>query len=532
MITSAMHGPRAAVVLAALLAVAGCSDTPELQQQVGAFRVTFAPGTDVGSDATPLPFEPSEAKALKLVINVEALRNDAPSEVDTSYSGYAVVRIQPAGETVVSLGAGTTVVKLVDGRAQAVPIEVYKAHGKVRLTVTDLGYVPNISGAACGNGVDDDGDGFVDEDDRGCLGLSDDTETGGTGATGASEELTFVYPRIYDVQRPLSLDSSRELGSPLWKNRVSIRRGWLLVTRVATEGMYVTDFASHGGDKPAVWDSARAEWTVDPLSLQFDHMYVFSFSTPVNLQVGDCLVSLDGAVDEFYGYTEMTKPTWKKGDYAFCAAKAKAAGLAECPTDNASASTDAGKTCRQRIEKLADTPLDITKLMIPKSGSSTGESVFSKAGYVEAFEAGFVKLTGVQMFTRAWLCDLDGDGYVSSANPDEKSCRDQCGAGVPAGSAVGLSCTERNGYQQYGQWSFTVVDGAGETQELLAVTSAAIPNFDPMAKCVADASNVRRCTRPATSLTSIAGTVRDFEFGKPRWIVEARTSIDCSDCKP
>jgi len=383
------------------------------------------------------------------------------------------------------------------------------------VAVTDVGYEPakDLSKARCLNGIDDDHDGFIDGQDQGCLVGGDDTERGGTGATGASKAITFVSPRIYDVQKPVKGRNGDK--SPLWRSRVSIRRGWLLVTRIPTGGLYVTDFE----DSSIRWDGSK--WTVDPLALQFDSIYAFNFSTPVNLQAGDCLVSLDGAVDEFYGYTEMSKPTWKKGDFAYCAAKARAAGLTDCPTDDALAGSPAGKLCWRRIETLATTPLDITKLMIKDPSTGASRSVFSDALLTEAFEAAFVKISNVKMFTSARNCDLDSDGVIATS--EEKSCRDACG--------LSLTCTERSSYQQFGQWSFNFTDGGGATRELLAVTAAAIPKFNPMKKCKPSAADPRKCVRPETTLTSVAGILRDFQFGKPRWTLEARTSADCLDCK-
>ena len=64
----------------------------------------------------------------------------------------------------------------------------------------------------------------------------------------------------------------------------------LVVTTVTNDGFYVTDQSDPPGS--------------------FNSMFVFSFSRPDDLVVGDRLSKLAGIVSEFLGFTELQFPTW------------------------------------------------------------------------------------------------------------------------------------------------------------------------------------------------------------------------------
>lgn len=527
-----------ALCLFGLVAVAGCSDLPELPRQVGAFKVELAPGTATGTTEKPLAVVVEQGKATQFTLDITALRNDAAEQVDTSFNGSAVITVEPTGQTVVE----PKVVKFNAGRASGVKVGVYMAYGAVRLKVTDVGYDPAASpgDAKCLNGKDDDGDGYIDiGKDRGCYTGGDDAEEGGSGATGATQVLHYATLRMADVQRPVLGKAGDQ--SPFWKQRVTVDRGWLLVTSVSADGFYVTDF--EGG---ATWDSSSKSWKLDAEKLSYTSMFVFNFSTPINLRQGDCLTQIDGAVDEFYGYTELSKPFWKKGDFAFCAAKAYQAGLTDCPrtikdgckagacpTGYTCAAGDClptindapgGKTCRENWEKLIDTPLDLTQLTLD-DGTGTKVSVWNTPLLMtERFESALVKLSNVKVFTEARRCDLNGDQVIDFDDALEKQCSNNCGDSK--------TCMVLESFATYGQWTVHFDDASNATQEVAVNSSGTIPAWAPMQQCIFPQGDQSKCTRAQPKvLTEVVGTMRHLIFGRPPWTIETRSPNDCLDCK-
>ena len=512
------HNPGKALFAAALVAsmAAGCTDRPSLERQVGGFRIVLKPGIFPGTPDKPLPLVTEEGQAVPFEFKIEALRNDRLQELDTSYEGWAILSIQPTGKFSRKKGSFTGVApaeayyaaKFNKGVASNIKLGVYKAHGPIRLLVTDVGYdYAGESGAkfACNNGKDDDGDGYVDDKDRGCFeGGNDKSGTGGTNATGASPPIYFHHPRIYDIQKPIEGNSE----SPLDEERVSIKRGWLVVTRVSTEGLYVTDFEN------AKWDTIKKAWNVKPEQVAYASIFAFNFSRPLNLQQGDCLVQLDGAVDEFFDYTELSKPHWKKGDYAFCAAKAARAGVPDCPGN--------ATVCRQRMEQLADSTVKLSTMTV-KNKAGQDVSVWVKADGAfpaEAWEAGLVEMEQLTLFDRHVACDRDNDGATDFDNEAEAKCMNDCL------DAADKSCIVLEAYNRFGQWSATFTDGAGATQRIAVITRGVISDWDPL-----KAAAVAKAAGKPKTINKVVGTMRNFVYGTPPWILEIRRTDDCPQCK-
>ena len=109
-------------------------------------------------------------------------------------------------------------------------------------------------------------------------------------ATGVSEPLWIDLPTLRQVQ-----ESPAE--SPLLGRFVSIKAAAdpddprdLVVTGITNDGFYVADLSETAGE--------------------FGALFVFSFSRPNGIEVGDRLSHLSGNVDEFLGFTELGFPTW------------------------------------------------------------------------------------------------------------------------------------------------------------------------------------------------------------------------------
>lgn len=519
-----------------LLAGAGCSESPALPDEVQNFKISFVGQPNLGTPDQPIPFSTNRNEPDLFVVDIEAMQD---GQVDTSYNGWVVISVRPE---VVSCGEvmapDPPAVKLENGVARDAEIRLSKAYCTVRLVATDEGYVrpADMANAACNNGIDDDRDGYIDYPpmggDFGCFLPSDDSETGGTGAAGASPPIHFRCPLIRDIQTPVFGVTGEE--SPLKGCRAMVNRGWMLVTRVGVDGLYVTDYEGVN------WDATSQNWSFAPDELSYDSMFVYNYSTPLNLQAGDCLTQLDGTVEEFYGYSEEGKPTWKKGDFGFCGVKANMAGLDICPAkETADVSCESGqacpadfrcesgqcradpespkgKQCRQLIEQLVNSPVDITTLVISDQG--VDRSVWDQTYLMtERFEAGLVKLSNVKMFTEARHCDADHDNAIDFSIDEEKQCSNSCGDDK--------QCMVWETYNRYNQWSVHFEDGMGIEREVSIVTAGSIQDFDPLA-----ASEAANATGQPRVIKEIIGTLRHLVFGRPPWIIETRWPADCPTC--
>ena len=518
---------RPQLIYATLLAVVtwgGCGESPIFDPAVGAFKVTLTKGsaTSPGTAESPRAFS---ASAESFTLDIEALRHDVVGQVlDPTYNGNVILKVVPTGK----LSQDPFVVEVKNGKATGVKVGVRLAYGTVRLVAEDLGYTPAkvLADAACLNGKDDDGDGFIDDKDKGCLVGGDDSEEGGNGATGASAPIYYANPKLYDIQRPIPGESLGD-ESVLDGQRVTVDRGWMLITNLSSDGLYVTDYEG------AKWDATKNAWQISPQDLSYDHMFAFNFNVPLNLQVGDCLVELSGKVEEFYGYTEMGFPNWKKGDNKFCFAKARAAGLTTCPSDGDSSST-AGKACRAAIESLASTPVDISVPMdyTDSSGKTTKVFPFKDALFTERFEAGLVQVSNVTLFATAKKCDRNGNGAIDFNDPNdptgqEKNCANGCGDDE--------TCIVHEQYKEYNQWSVnfsTTLDSVTYKQEVSAISAGSIPGWNAMTGCdFTGSTDGLSCTRAKTkTLGKVLGTLRSFKYGRPPWILQTRSPADCPDC--
>jgi len=114
----------------------------------------------------------------------------------------------------------------------------------------------------------------------------------------ASGSTDAIYTRLPTVAQVQESDSTVE--SPLQHQYVHFlgydpelpedQRRELIVTTVTNDGFYVTDMSDSPGS--------------------FNSMFVFSFSRPDDIQVGDRLSKLAGIVNEFLGFTELQFPIW------------------------------------------------------------------------------------------------------------------------------------------------------------------------------------------------------------------------------
>jgi len=385
--TMIKHIVGAAVLALALMSAAACEQKLEGPSGAVAFRVTKFDAAEDWGEAFPLPFAGSERL---FTFTVEPVGG---------FNGWVKIDVQPG--LVTRLGCNPPACGPCDtataiGSNMLVPdapvsacLGVRLAYGRTHILVKDIGFVPAPPDtAACGDGLDNDGDGLVDYgDDGGCAYANDDTETGGDFIVGASPDIVFENPRIEDVQGGVSV-------SPLSGQAVTISAGTLIVTRISSEGLYLTDITPRnpGGG--------------------YNSIYAFNFNTPWGLRECDQLSMIDGIVGEFLGFTELSYPAWQVMN---------AQDRVEVP------------------QSSADCP-------IPDPVTLTPELLADVAG-MEAYESGLVQVQFGHISSSFISCDLNGDGFVEYEG-EEDACAADCNENP--------ECTELTQYFQYGQWNLNV----------------------------------------------------------------------------
>jgi hypothetical protein len=439
----------AVLPLASLLFLAGCTDPADPLTGTSTFRVRI---TGVNGAAVPPPDAPLPANKgdLEETWDFEVEARSAFGE-PVAFDGMVRVSVEPGTVTSVSgAGAQGRNIELVGGKAKGTAT-VTAVYGPARLWIEDLGYepVPLTSQPACSNGVDDDGDVGIDYPaDPGCAFADDDDEETGTFAAGISPPVPYELPRIRDIQ-----GDGATTPFPYEAIQVSTDRPMpLVVTRVASDGFYVTDLSDQ--------------------SVGYNHIFAFSFSTPPRMRVCDRVTFLSGTVVEFFGFTELSFPSFKL-DYSI-------EGVDDCEVPP---------------------PAVLEDVMIGDSG------------VMERLESGLVRIEGFQIGTHFGPkpvvnllpdedhsnCDLNGDGQVDFESATEGPCADNC--------AADLECTEWTSYSARG--NYKVYRGG----TMIQINTGTAAGFDPTG-------------HKGEVLDAVTGTLRNFSGGSLNWTIETRCEDD------
>ncbi len=279
----------AGLLVAACLSCAG-ENRADWAGRATSIAVTLSGGpTGTSSD----PLDPARTYAYSLDLAVLSAASGRPLK---DWNGWVRVSARPGRIALgtPSEGEGDPVVvgqdvRIDHGEALGIPLVLHNAFGRTEVWAEDLGYAPPEPGRtpACSDEQDNEGDGHADFPwDPGCLDPTDDSEGGGTYASGLSQPLWFRNPTLATLQGKGAADPSV---SPYVGEVVTIDTGFLVVTSIRRDGMTVTDRADLGG---------------------FNHIFVYNFNTPPGVQVCDRLATLSGIVGEYYKFTELNFPTW------------------------------------------------------------------------------------------------------------------------------------------------------------------------------------------------------------------------------
>jgi hypothetical protein len=237
----------------ALLAVAaaGCvREIPAADQGPLTFEVQIVDG-GIGSEAEPLPFSHAP---FTVYIDVSAVdRDGAPADW---FDGTLGLRIRPRGKLAEDQ---PPTFAMAGGAAHGVPVRIYDVHSTASVWVENVG-----TDAAPGNY-----------------------------ATGLSQEIRAANPTIRNVQEvtpepPLFTWETSALAGEFVQIDLAGRTA--VVTGVTNDGAYVTDL-----DEPG---------------FVYSSIYIYNFSRP-EMEVGDVVASLSGTADEFFGFTELSFPSWR-----------------------------------------------------------------------------------------------------------------------------------------------------------------------------------------------------------------------------
>jgi hypothetical protein len=445
-----LNGARIAALLPIFLAFASCtyegSDITGLSTFV--VTVTKVNGAAPPAEDAPLPANRGD-KDEAWEVTIEP-RNGLGEPV--SFDGMVRLSVEPGAVVgVTGDGAQGRNILIKGGKATA-EVLVTAVYGATRLWVEDVGYVPAQVGAqpACADGLDDDGDVLIDfPADPGCAFANDDTEAEGTFAAGVSRPVAYQLPTIRDIQ-----GDGATTPYPFEGMQVNTEAGHeVVVTRVSSDGFYVTDISEQ--DKG------------------YNSLFAFNFNTPAGMRVCDKVAYLAGTVNEFFGFTELSFPSYRliyphEGD--------------KCDVPEPTVLSAAMLVNDETMEKLESGLARVHDYAVAKNFGP-------KPAHKNIFLA------------EQSNCDLNGDGQVDFDSPVEASCGNAC--------SFDPDCSEWTGFAARGNFKIrSTVDGG-----VLQANLGTVPLFNPT-------------EHKGEVIASITGTLRNFSGGSLNWTIETRCPED------
>lgn len=461
------------------LAATGCTTDRDVTIE-GAIRITIldVDGTPLPTEDAPLPTNLGD-RVERWTFVAEAL--DAQGRPDPGFDGVTRVSLRPGSVDAVEGpdGLGRNL-QFEAGKAEGTAV-VAGMFGPSRLWLTDIGYQPagDDDDPACANGTDDDEDVQTDfPNDPGCAFADDQSEEAGTLLTGVSEPVFYELPTVAEVQGRGSTTPFEAVAVD-----VAVTEPVVIVTRVATDGFYVTDISDPGG---------------------YNHLFAFNFNTPEGMRVCDRLRRFSGTATEFFGFTEVSFPSYEIGR------------VTEEPTASCTRDADCGddEFCGRQA---FSTEGGCQPCLVPEPVVLTN-TLLNDDGELEKLESGLVRVEQMRITPNfgpdfpeevqplafkfsedASNCDLNGDGQVDFENAREGACSNQCGSSA--------GCSEWTAFAARGNYKL-----ARQTLVILANTGTA-QGFDPLA-------------HKGETIASLTGTLRNFSGGSLNWTVETRCGED------
>ncbi|MBQ9816845.1 MAG: hypothetical protein IJM59_05190 [Proteobacteria bacterium] len=337
-------------------------------------------------------------------------------------------------------------------------------------------------------------------------------------ATGVSEEYVFEPQTVKMIQyNPEQKDGP----SPLLKEygQLKARKGHdLVVTNVVSTGFYITDLG-------------------DP---DYNSLFIFTYSQPGRVEIGDRVCEVSGGIAEFTGMTQLQFPSWgiqnkerstaedidpapEDGEQGVGSCVDKETGIIRDCTEEELEAMNAIVDCSDQFfdheltkaEKKAfaylDPPAprilssDILKLNNVSDGStgSDGNKLRTnpdQTNALERLEGAVVTVQDIRLSTDFVNCDDNGNGKIES-NSEEADCRTDC-------QSNSTRCTEISNLESYDQWKAWTIEGEAEVS---VASSSLIAGFDITKGCLSwiDPVTNRRMMRcPERHLKRLTGNLK------------------------
>lgn len=433
--------------------------------------------------------------------------------VDTSFSGYVRMSSKPGAiERIDSPDADGRNLKLNAGVSSEVTIMVSNAYGNTFIIADDLGYAPADPVAkpppACSDGLDNDGDGKVDfPTDEGCAYANDNTETGGTFSQGSTPPIYYALPRIADLRGlTCNADGKNCSGTgktPYQREQLLIDTGLhdkadgnqkydfdMVVTRISSDGFYVQDTKDR-----------RTDQNGDPAG--FSGVFAFNFSAPPGMRVCDRLKTFTGTATEFFGFTQISYPTWTleawNPELRPCLVP-EPIDLEPSTVPHAEVDQDTGKlswvvptSLLPRTASLLRVLTDPTKNRVVKVTSKFGAGLVQKDDKTKLYVP----------TADASNCDFNGDGKIDFApGAEEGVCAQVC--------TLDADCTEYSNF--IGRSTFRLFVSDGNVSGAIQADATASSEFKPL-------------ERKGQNIKSFSGVMTFFSGGS-QYTIEARCPDD------
>jgi hypothetical protein len=359
---------------------------------------------------------------------------------------------------------------LKDGKASG-SAQVTAVFGPGHLWADDLGYKPTPPGKtpACSNGKDDNGNGLIDfPADPGCAFADDDDENGGTYASGVSPSVEYELPKISDVRGTS--------GTPYPYEAVEIKTDApqnVVITRVASDGFYVTDI------------------NATEMMNGYNSVYAFNFSTPAGVRICDRVTYLAGTANDFFGFTELSFPSYR---VSFSLRDQACKTGADCASG---VCTDGKCPCTVPEPTLLTPAIIANPIAMQKLESSLVRIEGFKI--VDNFGPNLVDPTKNKPNADSSNCDYNGDGQIDYTT-QEGVCSGLC-------DTASGDCSEWTNYSARAEYNVILGNA------IIKIDTGTVSGFDPTAY-------------RGQVLTAVTGTLRKFSGGTLNWTIETRCPDD------
>ena len=515
-------------LLVALLGVAAgpCVEKNKLAHRFSGFAVTITKveGAASGTGTLTDPYVYPES-SVTLVFDAVAL--DERKEVMEDFEREVALQVTP-GE----LQNPTQKVQFVQGKVEQARVPVRKLFGQVALWLEDTRWEKAEDAVLDG------------------VAQSKPDETS-TFIAGTSNVLYFKNPTLRQIQwdpqlEPSGLNDTASLSKVYAEINTRINdpqgfwqdgHGQLVVTGVFNEGFFATDLADLGKG--------------------YEHLYLYNYSYPDELEVGDRLDRLVGSLQEFSGCTQASFPAWTRAtDEAMdplpfriadldvllpptvittqmCQSNDTEATLHLCGYSKKNWELERLESARVRIENVRapdvylncdfNTDRSITSSYPAPDEETTcaaaclkhdGKTVITVRNWVASEET--LQKIAVQTCTAGTQCPSGQCGGYSDDDPGKGVCRVQCPwESVVAGGRLGCLqvkigpdhiCAEHATLQQYGQWVVALDRGQGPL--INVITREALVAYDPSAP-----------EHLGIDIPFFQGNLRQVRAARPRWML-------------